>query len=590
MAIDLTKLSTILTSHDGTAALNELNLKDSTSQKIKDYFTRQTLNKTPQAADTLAEIAAYDTNHDGKIDKSERQAAGLTKAEARAFNKALKSLQEKDNLRAEKGDDKTTDYKDEGGHTVFSITKLDNGTKTKFYDKDGNVTKTVTEDENGITTKEKNGNTKTTTIEYSEAKSQSNGGLNKKVETVTTNADGSTTTTVTSTYSGRSDGLKEKVEEVTKNADGSTTTTVTYTCSGRSDGLEEQKDVYTNNGNECTVTCTYENGNPVITTYIKNTDGGWEEKTETTEDVETPADETPADKPAETAAEKKAQEVFENSKQVTIDESGSTNLINSKCKDRKWTTNVRIADDTEYNNAGYPEKLSIELPSEYDRNGKTRVQNLTLVDGTDNVYSSGGGRRYYLMTVGEDGSITIKHVHYDSESKKTSELTDEDNAELKAKLDKDIQVARQKAEAARKAAEQKKAEKQKNQQAYQNGAEVGSEISNRDKYDRVKTIIFDEVNKDNVLYFLKGYQEKKWGVHDNFFKQLHMEAKCYPDAFYYNAIWNIAIKLYNHLSDIGQTDLANRFNDAFANYNKNKNDANAEALDTIVQEALKKIE
>lgn len=217
MAIDLTKLSTILTSHDGTAALNELNLKDSTSQKIKDYFTQQTRNKKP--ADTLAEIAAYDTNHDGKIDKSERQAAGLTCSQAKAFNKALKSLQTENNLTAERGvDNNTTDYKDAQGKKVFSITTLNNGTKTTFYDKDGNVTKTVTEDENGITTEETNGNTKTTTTEYSDAKIAQNGGVKKKVEDVTTNADGKTTTTEIKYHSN---GNLSDI--VYKFADGSTT-------------------------------------------------------------------------------------------------------------------------------------------------------------------------------------------------------------------------------------------------------------------------------------------------------------------------------------------------------------------------------
>ena len=56
MAIDLTTLSKILTSHDPNE-LKKLDLKDSTNAKISDYFSAQrAIKKTPDAADTLAEM------------------------------------------------------------------------------------------------------------------------------------------------------------------------------------------------------------------------------------------------------------------------------------------------------------------------------------------------------------------------------------------------------------------------------------------------------------------------------------------------------------------------------------------------------
>ena len=145
-----------------------------------------------------------------------------------------------------------------------------------------------------------------------------------------------------------------------------------------------------------------------------------------------PEPEVKAEEPKQEPEKKTFQDVFESGKKVTVDESGSTARITAK---GGWDADVRVMG--EYTDNGLPKEIRVQLPAVY--NGSMKLK---LADETNGVYSDSRGIRHFQMNIGEDGSITLKQIHY--ENNEISEDLQADSLKIKRSLERRVPAPEEK--------------------------------------------------------------------------------------------------------------------------------------------------
>lgn len=125
----------------------------------------------------------------------------------------------------------------------------------------------------------------------------------------------------------------------------------------------------------------------------------------------------------------KFSDIMAKNNSVVIDETGSKQRLTSA---EQWTTNLKIPKNTEYNENGVPEKLAIELPSDYGAKGpdgvaQKRYQTLQLVDAENNIYSDRAGIRQFKLEFGEDG---ISLVQQNIDDKKVKDFLNQNTEQV----------------------------------------------------------------------------------------------------------------------------------------------------------------
>ena len=395
-------------------------------QKINDYFNRhKKADKASNPTDTLAEVyAKYDKNHDGKLDRSERKAAGMTRSEARAFNKAMKAFGGDDgNIKSYALDDGsgTMYYNNQNGKFLFSIRSQDGKTVTTLYD-DNNQPKTVTtENENYTKTEEfgTDGKPQKTTIKYTDAYSSAYNGVTEEIYEDYTEGEndslfGKVTTCygkakrvvdytnkdyIVTTYEGDlPEGVKEKSGDktVTKKQEflNKNTTILTF-----EDGTQ-QEEVIADDGKTKTVTTKDKDGNVTETkTYNKSDTGEWEEVTEAPEPEEKPEEET-----GQKAALDALKAGFTEGNEISVTIQGGQTKLSSG--DYQGTINLPAGQTFE--EGKMPQTLFMTLPQ-----GSTGKMKLTYDESTG-LYTTTRGDRQFRITA-DNGKITMKAFTDDPE-------------------------------------------------------------------------------------------------------------------------------------------------------------------------------
>lgn len=127
----------------------------------------------------------------------------------------------------------------------------------------------------------------------------------------------------------------------------------------------------------------------------------------------------------------KFSDIMAKNNAVVIDETGSKQRLT---RAEQWTTNLKFPKNTEYNENGVPEKLAIELPSDYGAKGpdgvaQKRYQTLQLVDSENNIYSDRAGVRQFKLEFGENGISLIQQNIDDNKVKRFLDQNTEQVAE-----------------------------------------------------------------------------------------------------------------------------------------------------------------
>ena len=393
-----------------------------TDKLISDYFKRKTNSKDSNPTDTLAEVyAKYDKNHDGKLSRSERQAAGMTRAEARAFNKAMKAFGGDDgNIKsyayeADADGPAGTMYTDKNGKKLFSIANGDTGPVTTLYDKNSNVSSRIIERQNETCIEEyKDGKQTKETYEYTDAYSAANKGIKTKIYEFDSTGKKITKTTefydngkIVKDYSDYKNSshiictYEGELPEVCGNkvygkniknkhlAEGGTNNLILF-----EDGTYAQEQI-SDNTKTVNIYGNKEDRNKVTETksYTKSENDEW---VEVTQKQPSPADaaqkeDTP---PHPTTAAKTFKDLFN---------SGETKIKVSSEVARDYNADVTLPENAEYTTDGYPKSIRVKLPS--SAYGENAYMNLTY-DEKSKTYKQKSGRTFE-MAIDADGNISL---------------------------------------------------------------------------------------------------------------------------------------------------------------------------------------
>ena len=367
-----------------------------TDKKIQEYFNKHTKNdKASNPTDTLSEVyAKYDTNHNGRLDRSERKAAGMTRSEARAFNRAMKAFGGDDGeIKSNALNDNSGTMYTKDGKFLFSIQNQNGDTVTTLY-KDNKPESRTTENQNYTKTEENfNAGEKalTTTYKYTESYSASNNGLTQ--ETTIIADDGKVTTT--KDYTGRQDSVTKEVI-VQENAEAAERTVTTYKGADDTTGT--------------------------TVTQIKNETGVWTDKpaeepepaTENPEPEEKPEEET-----GQNAALEALKDGFDKGNKISVTIQGGQTKLSSG--DYQGTINLPAGETFE--EGKMPQTLFMTLPQ-----GSTGKMKLTYDENTG-LYTTTRGDRQFRITA-DNGKITMEAFT--------------DNQEVQKKLNRNIDESKTK--------------------------------------------------------------------------------------------------------------------------------------------------